>query len=124
MSAKVVPEPARFFRELSLHDVTITQVSYDLDIRHLEIRTDDLNWNIEGTEGYRPRPCVLHFAGVTAFELSMGRDRFHTSINSEPAILNDASAITRNGVTRMDFVFSTSEHWSVEFVTLEIEDDL
>lgn len=105
-----------------LHDVSIALVSYDASSNCLIIECEDLNWGIDGEPGYRPRPCRLVFSSVSAFSIVAGQDRFHTSIIGEGAVISSASAITKDDVTRLDIVFSTSERWCVEFTTVEIED--
>ena len=60
------------------------------------------NWNFEGLPGYTPRPVTLVFAGVQAFGITAGQDKFHTSLVNEGALIAHAYAITKAGLSRMD----------------------
>jgi hypothetical protein len=123
-AAVMVDDPASFVRGRgSLHDVTVLSVGYHLEERRIEIEVEDLNWGVEGDEGYKPRPCILVFAGVSAVSIAAGQDKFHTSVAvSELAWLSHAAAITKGDVTRVDMIFKTSEHWFIECQSLAILD--
>ena len=123
MSGHVVDNPAAFLRELGeLHDVRILRVTYDAEQNVLDIEVLDLNWNFERMPGYVARPANLFFSGVAAFAITAGQDKFHTTLVNEGASIAHAYAITKDGMSRMDIVMSTSEQWHVEFKTLTVHD--
>jgi hypothetical protein len=119
----VVDDPAALITQLaSLHDVRIECVCYESDRNRLLIGVADLNWGLDGEPGYVERPCRLVFSELNAFAIMAGQDRFHTSLLSVGSVIGHASAISKNGTSRMDFVMRTSESWFVEFGRLEIEE--
>lgn len=122
MSAPV-DDPRMFLEELGeLHDVRIQRVAYDVGQNLIDIDVHDLNWNFEGYPGYLRRPANLIFTGVAAFGIVAGQDKYHTSLVNEGALIAHAYAISKAGMSRMDIVMSTSEHWYIEFQTLTVRD--
>lgn len=123
MIERVIENPAAFLQELgALHDVRLASITYAVEQNRLDIAVDDLNWNFERLSGYVPRPVSLIFTGISAFAFAAGQDKFHTSLVNEGAVIAHAYAITKNDISRMDFVMSTSEQWYVEFETLTVRD--
>lgn len=123
MIGTAIENPAAFVHEHGdLHDVRILRVTYDVEQNTLDVEVWDLNWDAERQPGYVARPANLIFAGVAAFAIVAGQDKFHTTLVNEGASIAHAYAITKAGRSRMDIVMSTSEQWHIEFETLTVRD--
>lgn len=120
MKITAISDPQKILDKLRhLHDACIVGATYDVNGRRIEFELENISWNLYGVDGLPSEPCTLIFSDVSAFSIAAGQDKFHSSIVAdEPAIISEAYAITKGGITRFDIVMTTSEHWYVEYATM------